>query len=228
MVELLEVAFSGVNIAYTILLILILVYWCIVFLGILDFGALDLDVDANVDLDADLGMDADADAGFEGTEGGFSWLAFFNVGEVPVMFYATIVALTMWVVSIQMNHLLDNYATGWVANYRGSIAVAMAAPNLIFALFLAKFFVMPAKRLRHRPQQVTKLEGKVCLVTSPQVDENYGRCETPKEEGSLIINVRTRGGEVLRRGDPVEIVEHVVSEEAVEDFYIVTRKVWVE
>jgi hypothetical protein len=222
MLELLEAAFSGVNIVYSMLLILVLIYWCIVILGVLDLDAFDLDAD--VDVGGDFDLDGDIDAGVEGTEGAFSWLAFFNVGEVPIMFFVTIVALTMWVVSVQANSVLDKHATGWVADHRGLVAAALAVPNLIFALFLAKFLVLPVKKMRQRPAQVTKLEGKVCLVTSPEVTDKYGWCETPKEEGSLILNARTQNGEILKKGDAAEVIEHVVGGD--EDFYVVTKKIW--
>lgn len=214
--ELFEAAFSGLNVVYSTLLILVLLYWCIVILGILDLDSFDLDLDAGAELDGDLGVD--------GTEGAFSWLAFFNLGEVPIMFFVTIVALAMWVVSIEGNRFLDNHATGWLSEHRGLIALALGPPNFVFAMFLAKFLVLPAKKLRNRPAQVTQLEGKVCLVSSPEVNEQYGRCETPKEAGSLILNARTTGGEVLKKGDPAEVVEHVVRGD--EDYYLVTKKVW--
>ena len=48
MSEIIQAAFSGVNLVYTILLIVMLVYWCIVLLGVIDLDPLgiDLDVDA--------------------------------------------------------------------------------------------------------------------------------------------------------------------------------------
>src|SRR5688500_13547879 len=101
MTEFVETAFAGVNVVYTTLLIIVLIYWCIVILGLLDIDSFDLD--------ADVGGDLDVDAGAAGHAGGFSWLAFFNVGEVPIMFFASIVVLTMWVVSLQINLWLDSY-----------------------------------------------------------------------------------------------------------------------
>ncbi len=219
MTELVHAAFSGVNVVYTMLLLFMLLYWCIVMLGLIDVGemGLDLDVDADVDVDADL----DGAAG-----GSFSWLAFFNVGEVPLMLYASMVLLAMWVVSMQFNHWLDLNATGWMRDHRGWIAVGMAVPNLLFGMFLAKLLLIPVKRMRNKKQQRKSLAGRVCLVTSLQVDEKFGRCEMPKDESSLLLDVRTRDGEVLQKGDPAEIVERVV--EGDHEHYIVTKKVWDE
>jgi hypothetical protein len=111
-----------------------------------------------------------------------------------------------------------------VAEHRGIVAVGLAVPNLIFALLLAKFLLLPVRRLRQRPAQVTRLEGQVCLVTSPEVNDDYGWCVTPKEQGSLILNARTRSGEILQKGEAAEVVEHVA--EGDQDYYVVTKKRW--
>lgn len=230
MTELIEAAFSGVNLVYTILLIVMLAYWLIVLLGVVDldpFG-FDLDVDAGgADVGADVDAGAGGEAGGDAAGGdGFSWLYYFNVGEVPIMIYASILIITMWIVSLQVNYWLDSQQAAWAAGYRGWIAAALFVPNLIFAFFVAKLILTPVRRLRQHRQQPTRLEGKTCLVTSLEVNETFGRCEMPKTDGSLILNVRTRGGEVLQKGDAAEILEQV--HEGDVEYYVVTRKVWEE
>ena len=215
MAELYEAAFSGVNVVYSTMLMLICIYWLVVILGVIDFDTLDVDLD--VDADADI----DGDFGGGTTEGGFSWLAYFNVAEVPIMFYMTIVTLVMWVVSVQVNRWLDAWG---VDAYRGWIAVGLAVPNLIFALHVAKFLLYPVKRMNRRQPQITRLDGKTCLVTSLEVNGDYGRCEMPKEESSLILEARTRNGEILRQGDPAVIVEHV--DEGSANYFVVTKQTW--
>ena len=214
MIELYQAAISNYNFVYTILLAMVLLYWLVVMLGILDVDAFDFDVD----------LDADFDVDMDGMEGAFSWLGYFNVGEVPVMLYLSIVILTMWVVSVQVNSFLDGVAIDWVAENRGWIALAMAPLIILFGLFLAKILVIPIKRMRLAGPSKTNLIGKTCIVTSLELNETRGRCVTPKSEGSTILNARTRGGEVLKQGEAVEIVEHVDHEDAAKDIYIVTKR----
>lgn len=229
MYELYEAAFSGVNVVYTTLLLLTVVYWLIVILGIIDLDTFDLDLDLDLDVDADVGgFDADGgvdvDGGIEGTAGGFSWLAFFNVGEAPIMIFISIVALSMWIVSIQLNHWIEAYGPSWMNDYQGWVAAGLVVPNFVFSLFVAKFLLLPAKRLRERKPQLTKLVGKVGNVTSLEITDQIGRVELPKHEGSLILNARTRGGEVLKKGDAAEILERVESRNG--EHFIVTKKQW--
>ena len=85
-----QAAIEPVNIVYTILLVVVALYWLSVFLGALDLSSFDFDVDADVDVDADLDVDVDADMDVDGeahtTIGWFAGtLHFFNFGKLPFM-----------------------------------------------------------------------------------------------------------------------------------------------
>ena len=91
--ELLEFAFSGINLVPTVLMIFVIIYWFIVILGIVDIDSLDFDLD--MDLDADADLDADVDVG-----GLSSVLAFFNIGHMPLMVFVTFFTLPLWAISL--------------------------------------------------------------------------------------------------------------------------------
>ncbi len=98
MVEFLELCFTSVNLPFTILLILVFIYWVFFIVGAVGLDSLDLDFDA-FDLDADVDVDVDAhlDAhggGHAGHSSGMfvSMLRFFNVGDIPLMIWATFFA----------------------------------------------------------------------------------------------------------------------------------------
>ena len=54
MIELISIAFSPLNIVFTVLLILIVLYWITVILGVLDVDLFDIDFDTDVDVDAEV------------------------------------------------------------------------------------------------------------------------------------------------------------------------------
>lgn len=229
MVELYEAAFSGLNIVYSVMLLMVLLYWCIVMMGIIDFDMFDLDVGGDVSADYDIGgvevgADASAEVDVDGAAqslGGFSWLNYFNVGEVPIMLYGSIVVLTMWIISVQTNVWLDGVQTAWVQGNRGLIALGLAIPNFVFGMHVAKFLMLPVKRLKKEHVVATRLEGKLCLVKSLEVDENYGQVEIPTEDSSLLLSAKTENGEVLKKGDAAEIIRHVSSDG--ENFYVIAK-----
>ena len=53
-IKIYEAAFSSVNLPYTILLIVILVYWCVVIIGLVDIDAFDIDLETDLDVEGDV------------------------------------------------------------------------------------------------------------------------------------------------------------------------------
>jgi len=97
-----DAAFSGPNMVYTILLMVVLLYWLLVLIGTLDFGSLDIELDLDADVDAEI----DAEVG--GLEGMAGILHFFNLGRVPFMVILSFAALAMWASSILANYYLSD------------------------------------------------------------------------------------------------------------------------
>ena len=92
MKELIENAFTGVNIIPTVLLILSLIYWLTVIIGIIDLDFFDFDLN----IDGDLG---------NSMEGFQSILAFFNLKEIPIMVLASLISLVFWILSMRVKVL---------------------------------------------------------------------------------------------------------------------------
>jgi hypothetical protein len=210
MIELYETAFSAVNAPYTILLTLVVVYWMLVIIGLMNVDAFDFDLDADVGLDGDI----DGDVGDLSGAGGFSMLGFLNVGEVPVMFYFSIVALLMWVTSMKVNEWFNLDGNVW-------FAIALAVPNFIAAVAITKLLLEPIKQYKRRRPPTSSIVGKVCVVKSLEVTEEFGRCEVATDSAPVIVNARTENGEVLKQGDAAIIVRALP-----EGFHVVTKQNW--
>jgi hypothetical protein len=61
MIETITLAFTGVNLIPTTLMCLMLFYWLIMILGLINMDTLDVDLDADVDVDVDVDLDMDMD-----------------------------------------------------------------------------------------------------------------------------------------------------------------------
>ncbi|MEL6717272.1 MAG: hypothetical protein AAFP82_01000 [Bacteroidota bacterium] len=153
--ELLHFAFEPYNIVYTILLMVVLLYWLSVFIGALDIGAVDFDID----LDADVDADADVDGG-----GWFmAALQFFNFGLLPFMVVFSFLVLFMWMFSILGNYYLSN-GTIW-------FPLILFLPALFFSLLLTKVITFPMvgffKQLKAGDAQEIDFSGEICELTLP-------------------------------------------------------------
>ncbi len=206
--DVITAAFLPVNLVFTVLLLAMVLYWLAVILGALDTEFLNVDLhggaDAGADLDvhADVDLDGDADAGFAHTWMGHM-LAFFYVGEIPVMILVSILILSMWTISVIANHYL---------NPTGSLLLwtPIVAANLLASLLVLKVVGRPFQRVfaalntdANAPRPVI---GRIGIVLTTQVSERIGQVEVPERGAPLLLNAITEDGRVLRKGDEAVVV----------------------
>lgn len=208
--ELIQVAFSPVNIVYTFLLILVVMYWLSIIIGVLDFGMFDIDFD--IDADADLDADIDAGGGV-GSIAGF--LHFFNFGKLPFMVIMSFVILSCWSISVFMSQ----YSEGSIL-----FALALAAPNLLVSLCLAKVITMPLipvfEKLDTGVEPVDYI-GMTAKLLLPASTSKMGQAEVLIENSPLLINVKLESAslENLKKGEEVVILR----KEKNKNFYIIKK-----
>ncbi len=194
--ELLQAAISPVNIVFTTLLIVVLLYWLSVILGALHIDSFDFDFDKDIDLDIDVHTDVDTDidvdahADHDVNSGhGAGWFAgalhFFNFGRLPFMVIMTFLILSMWSISILLNHYFGN----------GSVIFALMLffPNLAVSLVITKIFTTPLvpvfENLNEGVQPVDYI-GLTCKLLLPASTTQMGQAEVMVEDSPLLINVR--------------------------------------
>lgn len=181
--ELFQVAFDPLNLPYTLLLLLVVLYWVSVILGALDFGSFDLELDIDVDVDVD--MDADVDG--VGNAGG--WFAhvlyFFNFGKLPFMVVMSLIILFSWMISVLANYY---YGDGSVL-----FAGALFFPNLFVSLCLTKIISSPLipifKKIDVEEVEVDYI-GMPCKVTLPATTSKMGQAEVIIDDVPLLINIK--------------------------------------
>jgi hypothetical protein len=54
----------------------------------------------------------------------------------------------------------------------------------------------------------TKIVGKTCIIKTPEASLYAGQAELATGASPILLNVRTREGETLVKGDEALIVEH--------------------
>ena len=181
--ELIQIAFSPMNVVYTFLLILVVLYWLMVIFGAMDFGSFDIDFDLDVDVDVD--VDVDADLGTGGGGGIAGALQFFNFGKLPFMVIMSFVVLSSWAGSILANYYLGN----------GSIlfGLALIVPNLFVGLCLAKMITKPLIPVFEKMDagiEPVDYVGMLCKLVLPATNSKLGQAEVLVDDNRLLINVK--------------------------------------
>jgi len=219
MMELIYAAFSPVNLVFTILLLLVVLYWVLMILGALDLDFLHADVDADVDVDVDMDADVDVDGGVDvhgDVDGGLgegsppvhaftAVLQFFYVGKVPMMVLMTILVLSLWMISLAANHILNPWNSAL-------LGLAIAGGNIVVSAMILKAVGSPLARLFHGlyedPNRPKSAIGRVGKVLSAEITaQRMGHVEVTGTGAPLVLNAVAEGEQVLQRGDEAVVLE---------------------
>jgi hypothetical protein len=194
MQEYIETAFSGPPLLASCLLTLVVCYWLLVIIGMIDLEGLNLDVD--IDVDVDSGMESMLSLGMLPLR----WL---NVGRVPFMLWLSSFAVAFWMVS-----MLWDTAAGR-ENLWNMAAVVLR--NGALGLLAAKLVTQPLCGVFDTDAQGgirgRDLVGCECLLTT-SVTEKSGQAKVETGKGApLLLSVRCEFGE-LEKGELAEIVQY--------------------
>ncbi|MGE5295215.1 MAG: hypothetical protein ACM3VT_10340 [Solirubrobacterales bacterium] len=222
MVEFITAAFAPVNVLFTVLLLVLGLYWILVILGALDVdlfhihlphGGADVHVDGDLGVGHDVGghFDGHVDGHVDGMEPGISHaiLHFFYIGEVPTMLLASIMVLSLWTFSMLGNHYLNPQGSG-------AMAVAVFFGNFALSTVVLKFVAQPLRTLYvilnkdyNAPGDVV---GMVCqVVTTHVTHDKMGQAEVSTKGAPLLLNVLSRDDHVFKRGEQALVVEREIA-----------------
>lgn len=228
--ELLEIPFTGPVLPATIAVGIALLWSLLTTLGAANadgwsgFGA-TTDLDAGMDLGGEASS-ASMDAGGGETllnqwgsaaaagaqDASRNWfvgnsiaaLRWLNLGGVPLMIWAAVLAVAWWFVSgvlwIAMDRAIFEPNLLWSS--------LLAVKNLILAALLTKLVTAPLKRSL-TPSRITSrsLIGRECVISSTEATPDFGLVKFKTGGAPLLLNVRTDGPR-LPRGTPVWIVHY--------------------
>lgn len=183
---------------YTALLAVVLVYWLLAIVGIVDFesGGVDLDLDTHADGDInDIGVLA-------------SYAVALGLNGVPFSVVASLLVLISWVVSCLAGMWLLPIVPTLVLQLLAGTAVLIA--SFVIAIPLTARVVRPMRGLfvTHNAVSNAALVGQTCRVLTQTVDERFGRAEIERRGSSLNIRVWAATPNALTKGSAARIVEY--------------------
>lgn len=213
MIDLLQETVKLHNLPFTILLLVVVVYWLIASIGLVDLdgGVADADVDLDVDVDLDMDIDADldVDTDFELSDHASGLtsnglLKFAGLGEAPLIFILSLLALFLWA---------TNFLANYYINPEGSLKTAflLLIPVLIVSFILARLSIKPfaplMKYIRSK-EPVAQIAGSIGKVESGKLDHEFGRITVDFDgRPQLIRAVLTDQHEPLQKGAQVLVIQ---------------------
>lgn len=216
MKELINIAFSEVNIFLSLLFILLVIYWVITTLTGIDFD-MDVDVDVDVDADFDSGTNIDIQD-LSNSEvkkehvvrrrGKLSFfqvfLIYFNFVGLPFMFTLTFMVLFWWAMT-----MVGTYLTG---SYNSAFGFLFFFGSIIPALVLTKIVTNPFKRFFKNfdaeGERSLELLGREGVLNSSISGDKITTLDVVIEGSPIKVYVQSKNGDAIVQGSKVEIVNH--------------------
>lgn len=212
MTEFLSIILTFPTLLYTGLLGFTLLYWLVSIMGLADFDfeGEDLDVDSfevaenleNVD-----GSDVVDSSGF---------LSKFKLDGIPLTISISFVIFLSWIISFLVVYYYQEEVTdGWVKILVG-VWVVILAPFV--AAPIVGVLLSPLRPLFEKMKQdsegrkANSLVGKKAVVRTSKVTMSFGDADITSDGASLILKIRAKEPNVLRRGDKVIITQYYPKE----------------
>lgn len=209
MKELIEISFSPVNAFFSIMCILLVIYWLLVIIAGIDPDLFSVDFDS---ADLDSGFDGDGEAD---SSGFMKILEYFNFDELPLMFIITIVFFSMWLIGVNITYYLGIEST--------LLGFVLLIPNFILSLFVVKLFSKPLsyfyKQLNHKGEPEIDFLGRRCTVITAIAPNKTGQLELTVNGDPIKLYARSNTEEVIAAGHQAVIV----GESSDKKYYLVEK-----
>lgn len=175
---------------YTTLLGVVLIYWVMAMLGMVDFESTGIDLD--------LDLHADGDVADLGTLAGY--VVGFGLNGVPFSIVVSLIVLISWTLSC----LAGMWVLSWVPT---TVLQILLGTFVLLASFAASIPVtarvvrpMRALFVSHSAIGNAALVGQSCKVLTQKVDDRQGRAEVARLGASINIRVWADSPNDLTKG----------------------------
>lgn len=197
MEQLIAVASQFPTVIYSTLLGIVVVYWLVGMLGLVDLG-FSTDVELDVDADADISV------------GGLTGLMLtFGLTGVPFTLVISIMTLVCWLISFYAQlYLLTWLPDGWLYYLMGAVSGFVI---FLISLPVTAIIIRPLKGMFNSVETATSEQfvGKEAAIATGTVSETFGQARIFNDGAEILLDVRCSAEHALKMGDKVLIIEYV-------------------
>lgn len=189
---------------YTFGLCLVVFYWLVACLGLVDIDLLDITAPE---------FDADIDTG-TGAEGLAGLLMKLGLNGVPVTVILSLLVLLSWLISYFGSYFMLHLPS--FAGLHLILGTALLAGAWLIALPITRVLIKPLKPLFAKLEAVTpqSILGQPVIVRTSRVDDGFGEASFNDGGAGLILKVRSNTPNTLKQGDRVVLLEYLNDEHA--------------
>jgi len=196
---LLDVASQFPTVIYSVLLGIVVIYWLIGMLGLID-----LDFAGDVDIEADL--DADIDVNVGGLTG---LLLTFGLTGIPFTLVISIIILICWLISFYLQfYLLTWLPDGWLYYLAGALSDFIV---FLISLPITAVVIRPLKGMFKSVETASSnhLVGKEATIATTKVSATFGQARVFNEGAEILLDVRCDDHHAFNMGDKALVIEYL-------------------
>ena len=197
MEQLLEVASQFPTVIYSTLLGIVVVYWVVGMLGLIDLdfsGDLDINVDSDVEFSA----------------GGLTGLFLtFGLTGVPFTLVISVVILICWLISFYLQfYLLTWLPDGWLYYFMGGVSNFIV---FLISLPITAIVIRPLKGMFKSVEATSShnLVGSDATIATGTVSGTFGQARLFNNGTEILVDVRCDPEHTFKLGDKVLVIKYL-------------------
>lgn len=187
------------TVIYTGLLLLLVFYWAVAALGVVEIDFLDLDLDGDIDVNE----------GIEAQQALAGLLLKLGLHGVPLTIILTILSLIGWVICYYSSYYLFPIFSAGLIKYPLGALIFIAA-TYVAALTTGQI-IKPIRTffLKLDVNEQKHLLGQIVIVRSAVVTKEKGEAFMSDGGADLLLNIRASGKDQFKKGDEVVLIEQI-------------------
>ncbi len=192
-------------VVYTFLLIIVLLYWIMAFLGVVDIELLDADIEIETDFETEVSINPDA----QGLSGLAGFMLNWGLTGVPVTVVLSLLIVTSWLICYLATSLIFNYLPIGIIRY--TLATGLLFVCFAVSIPITAWTIRPFKCffIAHTAVKKDALIGQECEVTTGTVTQNFGQALLEDGEAGMVLAIRAAEEKKIKKGDKVILIEYV-------------------
>lgn len=197
------------TVVFTCFLLIVVLYWLLAIIGLLSVDLLDIDA-GDVDVgDLDAGGSVDADTAITKANVLAGLLLRFGLNGVPVTIILSFIALLGWLICYYAVYFIMALVPSDLV--RWLVAIPILLGSFYGGVMATAVVIRPLRPLFKSTEQSkpSDLVGKVAIVKSLEVDQEFGEAIVGFGGAELLLKVRAEGDKKYKKGDAVVLMEYL-------------------
>ena len=193
----------------TFLLLIVLFYWIMAMLGVVDIEMFDADIEIEMDIETDFETEVSINPDAEGLSGIAGFMLNWGLTGVPVTVVVSLLIVTSWLICyLAVSLIFPIIPLGII---KTALGVALLIVCIAVSIPITAWSIRPFKGIfiAHTAVQKDSLIGQEVEVKTGKVNKDFGQGILEDGEAGMILDIRASADKNLKKGDNVILIEYV-------------------